>query len=270
MGTDKTSNWEWDNPLYPSDNLPAELRALISQIDTTVANIPHSEITEKSSDDHHTRYQDGEAPLQSVNGKTGDVTIGTFSGSHNDLSDVASDDHHAKYTDAEASSAAPVQTVDGKTGNVTSERQQVLSMTTSSGQNINQQIVVNWDEHLVDGDTAFSHDPTVPESTVTIQEGGTYEIYANIYSDTDSGSAYPGFYFIINKGETTEKKIPTRSAVSRSDNSDGNNRISIKMNCVRELSVDDDIQVETFQEGGSGSCTLQNRRSVFTIKKMVR
>jgi len=69
----------------------------------------HNDLTNIGSSDHHTRYTDSEAsnaaPVQSVNGETGNISISGFSGSHNDLTDIGSSDHHTRYSDSEAISA---------------------------------------------------------------------------------------------------------------------------------------------------------------------
>jgi len=73
----------------------------------------HSNLSGIGSSDHHTRYSDSEAsnaaPVQSVNGETGDISISGFSGSHTDLTDIGSSDHHTRYSDSEAISAVEGQ-----------------------------------------------------------------------------------------------------------------------------------------------------------------
>lgn len=146
-----------------------------------------------------------------------------------------------------------------------SSKQQVLSMTTSSSQDVNSTTSVQWDEHLVDGDPAFSHDPTVPESNVTINEAGTYKIYANLYSDTSSSRTNPSFRFRVNGSE-----VAGRSGSAYARNREGHTDTSTNLEIVRELSSGDTIDVYTFSEASGGSANLQNRRSIFTIEKMIR
>lgn len=164
-------------------------------------------------------------------------------------------------TDNNNSVTVPVKDI--STGSITS--QQVLSMTTSSSQDVNQTTRVKWDEHLVDGDAAFSHDPTVPESAVTINEQGTYKIYANLYTDTSNQRTNPSFYFRVNGAE-----VAGRSGSAYARKADNHRNTSTNLEIVRELSSGDTVDIETFEEANNGTTTLLNRRSVFTIEKMIR
>lgn len=78
-------------------------------ISVSEGSISHDNIAGVSSSDHHSRYSDSEAssaaPVQTVNGQTGDISISGFSGSHNDLTNVGSSDHHSRYSDGEARTA---------------------------------------------------------------------------------------------------------------------------------------------------------------------
>ena len=165
--------------------------------------------------------------------------------------------------------ANTVSSVNGQTGTVTidtsSATAQVLSMTTSSSQDVNSTTVVNWDEHLVDGDPAFSHDPSVSESSVTIEEAGTYKIYANLYTDTSNYRTNPSFRFRINGSE-----VAGRSGSSYARDANGHTDTSTNLEIVRELSAGDTIDIYTWSEANGGTCNLQNRRSIFTIEKMAR
>lgn len=176
--------------------------------------------------------------VSSVNGETGDVVV--------DTSDA-------------------VTSVNGETGDVTVESgtQQVLSMTTSSSQDVNSTTTVNWDEHLVSGDPAFSHN--TGNSSVTVNETGTYRIYANLYTDSSSSRTNPSFRFRINGNE-----VAGRSGSAYARNNEGHHYTSTNLEIVRELSPGDSIDIYTFSEASGGSCDLQNRRSVFTIEKMNR
>jgi len=75
----------------------------------SVDSISHATLTNIGSSDHHSRYTDSEAsnaaPVQSVNGETGNISINGFSGSHTDLSNIGSSDHHTRYSDSEVISA---------------------------------------------------------------------------------------------------------------------------------------------------------------------
>jgi hypothetical protein len=62
-----------------------------------------------------------DAPVDSVFGRTGDVTAQNGDYSHSQLSGIQSDDHHTRYTDGEAAAAAPVDSVFGRTGPVTAQ-----------------------------------------------------------------------------------------------------------------------------------------------------
>ena len=75
----------------------------------------HSQLSGVNEGDHRNDSRVSDlAPIQSVNGRTGDVT-GLFEASdYNPESDT-----HSRYTDGEAANAAPVQSVGGQTGSVT-------------------------------------------------------------------------------------------------------------------------------------------------------
>ena len=158
-----------------------------------------------------------------------------------------------------------VSSVNGKTGDVTinSKNQQIISMTTSSSQDVNQTTVINWDEHLVSGDSAFTH--TTGDSSVSINQDGTYKIYANIYTDTSSSRTNPSFYFRINGVE-----VPGRSGSSYARDAEGHTHTSSSLTIVQELKTGDTIDIQTFQEASGGTCNLQNRKSIFTVEKLSR
>lgn len=50
-----------------------------------------------------------DVPVDTVLGRTGDVTAQSGDYSHSQIANVGTDDHHSRYTDSEASAAAPVQ-----------------------------------------------------------------------------------------------------------------------------------------------------------------
>lgn len=158
-----------------------------------------------------------------------------------------------------------VSSVNGKTGDVIVESgtQQILSMTTSSSQDVNSTTTVNWDEYIVSGDAAFTHN--TGNSSVTVNQSGTYRIYANLYTDSSSSRTNPSFRFRINGSE-----VAGRSGSAYARNSEGHQYTSTSLEIVRELSSGDSIDIYTFSEASGGSCNLQNRRSVFTIEKMNR
>jgi len=139
-----------------------------------LTNVSHSELADAPDSAHHTRYTDAEAeaaaPVQTVNGQTGDVSVTTDGGSnatsykgndidsdgdgkvesaeiadeakgldgvyHFELDGVDSDDHHSRYTDDEAESAAPVQSVNGQTGDVTVDESGGSDATSYKGNDI--------------------------------------------------------------------------------------------------------------------------------------
>lgn len=188
--------------------------------------------------------------VSSINGKTGDLI----------------------RTDVTKSSTAPsnpkegdlwIETTFKKQSSSSIQKQQIISLTTSSGQDVNQTTVINWDEHLVSGDSAFSH--STGNSSVSINEAGTYKIYANIYTDTSNSRTNPSFYFRINGSE-----VAGRSGSSYARNNSGHTHTSTNLEIVRELSPGDSIDIQTFKEANGGTCNLQNRRSIFTIEKMAR
>lgn len=68
------------------------------------------------TDDNQYKYKDSggsvrnaNALVDSVFGRTGEVTAQSGDYGHSQLSGVETDDHHAKYTDQEAADAAPIQ-----------------------------------------------------------------------------------------------------------------------------------------------------------------
>lgn len=321
MPTEKTTYFDWDKPVFPSDNLATELDTLFNQIDNTVNTITGfngselnwsvsnngTEIISSPTDINFTNdievFDNGDETISisstalstsekgaangvaeldssskilssqlpsltaSVFGRTGDVTAQLNDYTHNQIGGQSSDDHHTRYTDSEARSAVevPVDSVNGQTGAVTVEtpKQQIISLTTSSSQDVNKTTVINWDEHLVSGDSAFSH--STGNSSVLINETGTYKIYANIYTDSSSERTNPSFYFRINGNE-----VAGRSSSSYARRVFGHSHTSTNLEIVRELSPGDSIDIETFKEANIGTCNLLNRRSIFTIEKMIR
>lgn len=185
-----------------------------------------------------------------------------FAGGHSDLSGVTSSNHHTKTTSASDLTDVSADSVSDAHHTKTPSTQ-ILSMTTSSSQDVNQTTSVQWDEHIVDGDAAFSHDPTVPESSVTINEAGTYELYCNIYGQTNNSRTNPSFRFRVNSSEVFGR---TGSMYAR--NSDGHTTTSTALKIILDLSSSDTVDVYTFAEANSGTVTLQNRESVFTLKKI--
>ena len=87
-------------PLKGSD--PISGRGRIAGVGDGSSITSHDNLADIGSSDHHTRYSDSEAssaaPVQSVNGETGNISINGFSGSHTDLTDIGSSDHHTKTT----------------------------------------------------------------------------------------------------------------------------------------------------------------------------
>jgi hypothetical protein len=69
---------------------------------STVIN--HSNLSNISDDDHHTKYTDTDAigAINNDNDHGSTASHNYFSGSHSDLSNINSNDHHAKYTDSDA------------------------------------------------------------------------------------------------------------------------------------------------------------------------
>ncbi len=141
---------------------------------------------------------------------------------------------------------------------------QVVSLTTSSSQDVNQTTTVNWDEHIIGpSDNAFSH--TLGNSSVTVNESGTYKIYANLYTDTSSSRTNPSFRFRVNGSE-----VAGRSGSAYARKAEGHRDTSTSLEIMRELSSGDTIDIRTFAEASGGTCNLQNRRSIFTIEKLIR
>jgi len=112
---------------------------------------PHSESASESwvssNFNDYTDFKASDAaPIQTVNGETGDVTVEGFSGSHNDLSNVDPADHHEvfepsdynpeadthdRYTDSEARTAVDGATID-ITGEASSTQSDLDSHTSDS------------------------------------------------------------------------------------------------------------------------------------------
>ena len=148
-------------------------------------------------DAHHIKYTDSEAsnaaPVQTVNGETGAVTVDGFSGSHLDLTDIGTDDHHAKYTDSEAASAAPIQTVNGETGAVTVDG--------FSGSHLDLTDIGTDDHHAKYTDSEASS--AAPIQTVNGETGdvlGEFNGHTVYISDTEPTGASQGDVWIDNSG----------------------------------------------------------------------
>lgn len=108
--TSFVSDAEEGEELYHLTNNAAYVYTGVQWIEQTVTD--HSQLSGVNEGDHRSDQRVSDlAPLQSVNGRTGDVT-GLFEAS--DYTPEA--DTHSRYTDAEAESAAPVQSINGKTG----------------------------------------------------------------------------------------------------------------------------------------------------------
>ena len=84
-------------------------------------SVNHNDLSTISSDDHHSKYTDGEA-ITAINNDADHGSTAShnyFSGSHTDLSNITSDDHHTKYTDSEAVSAVEAASSLSLSGSVT-------------------------------------------------------------------------------------------------------------------------------------------------------
>lgn len=149
--------------------------------------------------------------------------------------------------------------------NISTGSAQILSMTTSSGQDINQTTTVEWDEHIVGPDSAFSHDASTSQTDITINEAGTYRIYCNLYGNSSNTRTNPSFRFRVNGTE-----VAGRSGSAYARNADGHAETSTNLEIYQELSSGDTVNVYTFQEANGGTVSLQNRESIFTIEKIVR
>ena len=326
MATEKTTNFGWDKPVFPSDNLPTELGALIDQIDADaggsgsswtvsddgtevlqnpndldfgtglsvtddldstltldVTGISESELTfdpatqlelDSHAGDasaHHSRYTDTEAataaPVQSVNGSVGDVTVSTFSGSHADLTNVGASDHHTRYADSEAVSAVNAETslsvditgdadtVDGKHA---SEFVDQIFLAEGTNTDINNSTNVSWNNTTII-DSPYSFDGT----NVTIQESGTYEIVAD--ADFSSNTARSNANIGIQKNRNWFGVVG-RSGYVRYNS--GHNHSSVHTRAIGELSVGDSIRVRGLQEAQSDNVVPD--RAQFYIKKLNR
>lgn len=210
---------------------------------SSTASHSHTDLSNITSDDHHVKTT-----------------------SASELSDVSSDSvsgaHHTKTTSASGLTDVSADSVSGAHHTKTTEAQ-VLSMTTSSSQNVNQTTTVQWDEHIVDGDPAFSHDPSTSDTDVTINEEGTYKIYCNLYTDTTSSRTNPSFRFRVNGTE-----VAGRSGSAYARDAEGHTDTSTSLEVFQDLVSGDTVNVYTFAEASGGNANLQNRRSIFTIQKV--
>lgn len=177
----------------------------------------HNDLTNIGASDHHTRYTDSEAavaaPVQSVNGKTGSVSIDT-SGSD-----------HERYTDSEAAAAAPVQSVNGKTGDVTissgneyTEVYLTSDLTSSDIDSTDVAAGIPWDA---------SSDTTSVQlenagANIVVQNAGTYYIDVSmVYKNTSGSSRQVYLDTKVEKGDGFGTILDFETFQSRLDLSEG-------------------------------------------------
>jgi hypothetical protein len=135
----------------------------------------------------------------------------------------------------------------------------IISLTTSSNQNINQTTDVSWDEEIVTKGSVITHSGT----DVSVSENGVYRIYCNLYMNTTNYRTNPSFRFYINGSE-----VAGRSGSSYARDSNGHQSTSTALEIIQELSSGDTIKVRTFQEANGGTVRVQDRRSIFTVEKL--
>ena len=160
----------------------------------------HSQLSGVNEGDHRSDSRvSALAPLQSVNGRTGDVT-GLFEATdynpeadthsrYTDAEAEAAAPVQSRYTDAEAESAAPVQSVNGDTGDVDTFTPTVLKSGAVTGDDFGAGLIptdLTWwtsgDDVVVGNEpngseTVVYTGSPLPEVTVTITGGGSYTIY---------------------------------------------------------------------------------------------
>ena len=167
-------------------------------IEQTVTD--HSQLSGVNEGDHRSDQRVSDlAPLQTVNGRTGDVT-GLFEASEY----TPEQDVHDRYTDGEASAAAPVQSVDGDTGDVTAVPSGIIAMWSGSSSNTPS----GWtlcdgtdgtpdlrDRFVVGAGSAYSSGDTGGSESVALTEPELAEhvhTYENAAGGQESEGAGPG------------------------------------------------------------------------------
>jgi len=244
----------------------------------------HTNLTDVGSDDHHERYTDTEAsdaaPVQSVNGETGNISISGFSGSHNDLTNVGSSDHHARYTDAEAVGAINAETslsvdISGNADSVGgytvqkdgSSEQGIINFVTGGQENLSVESIEPFSSHLTSTQTDAedglhvnifgSIDKATPNvsvnsaSEIVFDSAGTYEISWMVnFHRTGSGSRNIMYSEIERNGQ----KLSDISRVADYIRTDGSgDECSTGSSVVLELSAGDTLRIYANEERGGES-----------------
>lgn len=206
-GSGGGGGYDYVEAFYPSDAEEGESLYHLTEnaafvysgtewIEQTVTD--HSQLSGVNEGDHRSDSRvSALAPLQSVNGRTGDVS-GLFEAS--DYTPEA--DTHTRYTDAEAESAAPVQSVEGGTGAVELYAK-VADRSGNSGTNSN---VAAGGSYTLSQNFAASDE----EKTVTVDEDMGY----NVTVEIDEGG---GYQTVLSDGQVSNTEFDISSDATAVD-----------------------------------------------------
>lgn len=309
MPTQPTEHYNWNKPVFPSNNLDVELDFLIDEIDTTVYNVgsdwtisnSESEIIQNpldinfdsnfsvldDKDDSVSINLDYEAPVQSVNGATGDVTINTespesaiYSGIDRvRFNNTEFDSNYHPETEAELAwdnseglafywngnwrqiqhQETNGDIIDGNNINISEKVSELGKIFVARGTNtnINQSTTVSWNnEDINTGPYSFDG------KNLTISKSGIYEIFAEADFDSTGGSRKNPNLGI----QQNNNWVGVLGRTGYMRDSEGHDHSSVHAHATINISQNDTIRVRSTRDADGGSVRVD--RAQFYTKRV--
>jgi len=184
-------------PLKGSD--PISGRGRIAGVGDGSSITSHDNLADIGSSDHHTRYSDSEAssaaPVHSVNGETGNISINGFSGSHTDLTDIGSSDHHTKTTSSSDLTDVSADSVSNAHHTKTTSSSELTDVSADSVSNAHHTKTTSSSELTdVSADSVSNahHTKTTSSSELTdVSADSVSNAHHTRYSDSEASNAAP-------------------------------------------------------------------------------
>ena len=136
---------------------------------------------------------------------------------------------------------------------------QLTSTDTSTDINQASWTSIQWDTWLLNDNNISK--PSATE--IQVGNSGTYRIYAHLSYDVIDARSNPGVAIAINGVLRSARGLSGYCRVS-----DGHNEASNFVEEIISLSVNDKIQIQTYQYASSGTCTLRSNESVLIIQRL--